>query len=482
MKKAAAYIRVSTEEQTEYSPQSQLKAIRDYAQRNDILLCEEYIYIDEGISGRTAKKRPSFQKMIKTAKEKTKPFDVILIWKFSRFARNREDSIVYKSMLRKQCGIDVISVSEQLSEDKTSVLIEAMIEAMDEYYSLNLAEEVRRGMSEKFSRGGVISPPPFGYRMENGSFVPDELKSGIVGMIYRDYLRGLSMREIAVKLNDMGILTDKAKSFEARTVEYILTNPVYTGKLRRRRGRRDSGDRFYADKGTVEFAEGSHIPLINEDIFSEVQEKIRLNKRHYGNNENIASADYMMKGLVHCGSCGSRLVLQRISQCLQCSKYAKGLCGISHGISLKKINAAVLNRVCNDFAELTFNVKKEAEIAAEDSEVLNSAIENEKRKLCRIRNAYCAGVDTIEEYIQAKSLCIDRIKSLSLRLEKAESRREGYSCALFGIELLRRDDIGEGIKNIILGSMIDGIIYDKENYKLRIIYRNYNPLPSAPPS
>lgn len=167
MKTAAAYIRVSTEDQVEYSPDSQLKAIRDYARKNDMILPEEFIFVDEGISGRKAAKRPEFMKMIGTAKIKPKQFDVILLWKFSRFARNREDSIVYKSMLRKQCGIEVISISEQLGEDKTSILIEALIEAMDEYYSINLAEEVRRGMTEKAQRGEVVSTPPFGYDVKD---------------------------------------------------------------------------------------------------------------------------------------------------------------------------------------------------------------------------------------------------------------------------------------------------------------------------
>ena len=177
MKTAAAYIRVSTDDQVEFSPDSQLKAIHKYAKDHDFILPEEFIFVDEGISGRKADKRPSFQRMIGTAKLKPKPFDVILLWKFSRFARNRQDSIVYKSMLRKQCGIDVISISEQLGEDNTAILIEALIEAMDEYYSVNLAEEVKRGMNEKFSRGGVVSQPPYGYKMQDGVFVPDETTS-----------------------------------------------------------------------------------------------------------------------------------------------------------------------------------------------------------------------------------------------------------------------------------------------------------------
>ena len=93
--------------------------------------------------------------MIGLAKRKPKPFDVILVWKYSRFTRNREDSVVYKSMLRKELNIDVISISEDVGDDKMSILFEAMIEAMDEYYSINLAEEVKRGMTEKAKRDGA---------------------------------------------------------------------------------------------------------------------------------------------------------------------------------------------------------------------------------------------------------------------------------------------------------------------------------------
>ena len=162
LKIAAAYIRVSTDDQIEFSPDSQLEKIREYAARNNFLQPDEYLFLDEGISGRSTGKREAFNKMISLAKSNPKPFDVILVWKYSRFARNREDSVVYKSMLRKQCHIDVISISEPIGDDKMSVLFESMIEAMDEYYSINLAEEVKRGMTEKAKRGGVLSVPPYG--------------------------------------------------------------------------------------------------------------------------------------------------------------------------------------------------------------------------------------------------------------------------------------------------------------------------------
>ena len=132
MKKAACYIRVSTDDQLEYSPDAQLREIKKYAANHDMQLDENFIFMDEGISGRKTRNRTAFNTMIGTAKITPKPFDVILLWKFSRFARNREDAIVYKSMLRK-LDIEVISITESIGDDKMSILVEAMIEAMDEY-------------------------------------------------------------------------------------------------------------------------------------------------------------------------------------------------------------------------------------------------------------------------------------------------------------------------------------------------------------
>ena len=119
----AAYIRVSTHDQEEYSPDSQLRLIRDYAKSNGYVLPDEYIFKDDGISGRTAQKRPGFMSMIAAAKEKPRPFETILVWKFSRFARNQEESVVYKSLLKKEKGIDVISIYEPLMEGPFGGLI-----------------------------------------------------------------------------------------------------------------------------------------------------------------------------------------------------------------------------------------------------------------------------------------------------------------------------------------------------------------------
>lgn len=335
---AAAYIRVSTEDQIEFSPDSQLKRIQEYADSRHIRLPDHLVYVDEGISGRSAENRPAFLSMIRAARQKPRPFDQILVWKFSRFARNRQDSIFYKSMLRKECGIDVISVTEQLSGDPTSILIEALLEAMDEYYSINLAQEVRRGMNEKFSRGGVVSIPPFGYSMGADRYEIDPDKAPALQLIFMEFLNGKNFRQIADELNERGEKTLRGNPFQPRTVRYILENPVYTGCQRR----------HLEENSTLSIVRGRHDPLISEEAFLAVQERLcALEQRHIPKGRS-APADFMLRGLVRCSHCGSTLTLAQKGNSLQCCRYARGQCPESHSISLKKLNQAVLAQIARD--------------------------------------------------------------------------------------------------------------------------------------
>ncbi len=471
MKTAAAYIRVSTEDQIEFSPDSQLKAIRKYAKEHDLILPEEFVFADEGISGRKTDKRVQFQRMIGTAKLKPKPFDVILLWKFSRFARNREDSIVYKSMLRKQCGIEVISISEQLTEDKTSILIEALIEAMDEYYSLNLAEEVKRGMSEKFSRGGVVSQPPFGYRMQDGIFFPDETAAPIVQMIFEDYLSGVPVRQIARKLNEMGITSRHGNPFENRTVEYILTNPVYLGKLRRSlTGNRS--DRYHEQDQCVD---GQHQPIITQEVFDAAQAKRADTKKMYKKYaRHDQPVQFMLKGMVRCDHCGGTLIMSSTGKYLQCHNYGRGKCKVSHAISIPKINAAVIAKIREDLADPGFEsrvIKQNAPKPAESP--IPALIEKEERKLERVREAFEAGIDTLEEYRQNKQRITERLSALRAELTEAAPAPDISAFrgrAETSLTTLTDPCASEIIKNQTLHTFVDQIIFMKPSGRIEIVY------------
>lgn len=334
MEIAAAYIRVSTTEQAEYSPESQLRLIHDYAEKNGLLLPEEFVFQDDGISGRTAAARPGFLRMIALAKRKPRPFSVILLWRFSRFARSREDSVVYKSLLRRQCGIEVVSVGEPLGTDKNALLIEALIEAMDEYYSLNLSEEVRRGLGEKRRRGEAITPPAFGYKMIEGRLCPDQ-NAPIVREMFAAAAAGNNPLAIAQRLSLQGHKTLRGRPFDARAVRYILQNPLYCGYLRQREG---ASWREY---------KGIHLPLVQEALFRQVS-----NELAYATPLRTPPAPegFPLLGLLRCSVCGGRITRAGGGR-LQCAAYAKGLCKSSHSVSeaaiLSRVKARVLCDLCD---------------------------------------------------------------------------------------------------------------------------------------
>lgn len=471
MKIAAAYIRVSTDDQVEYSPASQLEKIQDYAKRNGYILPTEFVFTDEGISGRTTSKRPAFNRMIGFAKTKPKPFDTILLWKFSRFARNREDSIVYKSMLRKQCGIDVISISENVGDDKMSVLIEAMIEAMDEYYSINLAEEVKRGMTEKVHRGEAVAVPSFGYEIENGIYIPNKDTAPLVKKIFANYLSGVSMRTIATGLNDCGYRTRRGNTFEMRTIRYILNNPVYIGKIRWTPTGRTR--RNFENPDTL-ITEGIHEPIIDIATWNMVQEKLRASSKTKYLRDTSAKVPYMLQGLVRCSACGATLCMSAKHNTLQCYAYAHGKCSSSHSISIKKINKMVLNLLDETVSVRDF--KLEVLPQTTDAKDYSALINKEKRKLERVKNAYENELYTLEEFKQSRKEIADKIAGYKKHLvqnsqpDEASARKKLQCKILNVLPALRSPAIPETDKNMILKSFVKRIVFYRSSCSVDIFF------------
>ena len=131
----ALYARVSSNRQdVDLSVSAQLRVLRDYAEKNGYVVAREYV--DEAESGRIAD-RPQFREMIDEGSRPNAPFQVILVWKFSRFTRKRWHAVAFKSMLRKR-GIKVVSITEHADDSPTGKLMEAIIESVDEFYSENL--------------------------------------------------------------------------------------------------------------------------------------------------------------------------------------------------------------------------------------------------------------------------------------------------------------------------------------------------------
>lgn len=474
MKIAAAYLRVSTEEQDEYSLDSQLKLIREYANKNDYIVPDDLVFVDDGISGRTVKKRSAFQAMIAQAKEKDRQFEAILLWKFSRFARNQEESIVYKAALRK-LGVSVVSISEPLPEGPFASLIERIIEWMDEFYSIRLSGEVKRGMLEKASRGEPVSVAPFGYCLEEGKLLPSA-DAAVVQGVFADYAGGEPMRVIARRLADRGIRTRRGNVPDNRFVEYMLHNPAYIGKIRWSKEGRAASLRDY-DNENILIYDGNHEPVIDIELWNAVQKRLEETRRKYGRyaRKNEA-AGYMLKGLIRCSACGSTLAKQgSVSPTLQCHSYAHGVCRVSHYIPIKRANEAVITALENAVETQRFNIEAPAVKKSASGTDYDKLIRMEQRKLERVKEAYENGIDTLEEYAEKKN----KLQAAIARLEADAA--EAQPAAVFDaaayaervanvLAQVKDPSLSEQSKNDVLRSVLSKIVYDKATQHLFLYF------------
>ena len=473
MQTAACYIRVSTDEQTEYSPDSQLKLIRDYAAKNDICLLEDYIFAEDGgKSGKNMTKRTEFMKLIALTKKKPKPFDIILVWKFSRFARNQEESIVMKSMLKKN-DIDVISISESIPDGPFGSLIERIIEWSDEYYLINLSQEVKRGMQERASRGDPVCPPPIGYDMKDGKYVPNCDTEAVRGM-YEDYLNGVGCRAIALKYSAMGVRTKRGNELDNRCIEYILRNPVYIGKIRWSVSGRAASTRHYDDPNIM-VIDGTHEPIIDSQTYGKVQDKLNEQKRRYAKYQRPEQeVRYMLKGLVRCGNCGATLVASNSkTPYLQCHNYGRGICKVSHSILIKKLDQEVIDyltdiAISGEFTVEPLNKKKPKAKTVDYKRIL----ENETSKLERIKQAYLSGVDTLEEYKTNKAQILAFIEKVKSEMECAEPERPEVNIEQYRqkirdvLSIVTNEKETAEIKNRALRTIISKIVFKKSENRL----------------
>ncbi len=476
MKTAAVYIRVSTDDQIEYSPDAQLREIKKYATNNDMIINDKFVFVDEGISGRSTKSRPAFNKMIGTAKTKPKPFDVILLWKFSRFARNREDAVVYKSMLRKQLGIEVVSVSENIGDDKMSVLIEAFIEAMDEYYSINLAEEVKRGMTEKALRGGLQTTASFGYdKKKEQPMIINELEAPWVKYIFERYLAGDSQWKIAQDLSARGVRTKRGNKFDNRGIEYILNNPIYIGKVRWTPAGKTVGKRIYDSKDTI-IKHSDHEPIISEDLFNQVQELLAAKKKSRKKYQKPTELKkHWLSGIVKCSDCGSSLTYQRSTNTFQCYKYAKGQCRHSHSISARKLEEAFIIGIEQVTIDDEFIRANKVVTKTSDTTLMEKQIKRLEGLFERAKIAYLEGIDTIDEYKVNKTKIAKEIDAAKKALDQAQPKEdlpsvEEVQDKIDNLAKLLKSDIDNATKNLAIAQIVDKSTFDKVNNKLDIFF------------
>ncbi len=322
--KVALYARVSSEKQdVDLSISAQLKALREYAGRNGYEIIKEFV--DQAESGKTTA-RPAFREMIGFARVKQSPFEIILVWKLSRFARNREDSIIYKSLLRKH-GIQVISINEPVDHTPSGRLLEGVIEVIDEFYSANLSQDVVRGMREcvvrGFYPGGCV---PYGYKIikvKDGETVRSKLDSDpstapLIQRIFRECVEGKGLKEIAKGLNRDGLTTRAGRDWGTTSLHHILRNRACTGVLAwDRRKRRNIGDGL-----TPLRIEDAWPAIIDQNTFDQAQTKL-ASRAPRVTHPRVVHSEYILSGMIRCKQCGTSL----IGHAVKSGKFFYYMCG-----------------------------------------------------------------------------------------------------------------------------------------------------------
>jgi len=418
--------------------------------------------------------------MIATAKSKPKPFDVILVHKFDRFARSREDSVVYKSLLKREAGIKVVSTTESIEDDKFSVILEAMLEAMAEYYSLNLAEEVKKGMTEKAHRGEYQTTPPFGYTMEEKKLVVIPEEAAIIRLIFEKFTsKEMSMRGLALHLTSLGVKTKRGNDFHNRTITYILNNPVYMGQVRWTPTEKAKYNFNHPDSVVTD---GKHEAIISRELWEKAQEILKRNKElfPYKVRDDAVKVTWL-HGLVHCGSCDKRLVRANGLN-MQCNGYSKGKCKTSNSIKYTVLENLTLEALQRDFTapiELTIAPKRIDNINSAEYDYIDRQLGTFDAKLERIKTAYKDGIDTLDEYRANKIYLEEERENLIARLREIKETllptvedEEPVQKRIKDVHTLLTDEATPfNIKYETANFLIDKITYEKEAKALRLKYK-----------
>ncbi|WP_259176514.1 recombinase family protein [Mycetocola sp. BIGb0189] len=306
-KRAVSYLRVSTREQAErggreegFSIPAQRDANKKKATSMGAMVVKEFV--ERGVSG-TSTNRPALQAMLRYLEEEQATIDYVIVHKVDRLARNRADDVTLNARFD-ELGIRLVSTSENIDQTPGGILLHGIMSSIAEFYSKNLSNEVKKGMTEKVRSGGSVGRAPIGYlnvrHIDDGREVRtvevDLKRAPLVTWAFKTYATGdWSVRSLTDELIKRGLTMAKTtklpeKPVETRQVHQILTNPYYLG--------------IVSYKGAQ--YPGNHEPLIDQETF----QKVRGILKSKINGERTITHGHYLKSTLYCGECGMRMIVQ----------------------------------------------------------------------------------------------------------------------------------------------------------------------------
>ncbi len=279
---AVIYARYSSDNQREESIEGQIRECTAFAEKEGIKVIRHYI--DRALTAKTDN-RPDFQQMIEDSKKGL--FDAVIVWKLDRFSRSRSDSAIYTQQLRKN-GVRLISATERIPDGSGGILLESTLVAVAEYFSVELAEKVVRGMTEnvlkgKFNGGCV----PLGFKVNSeGYFEKDEKLAPIIVEVFERYNSGQSITEIRDWLIGIGVKNSLGNMINYNNIHLLLRNRRYIGENK-------SGE-------TITY--GIIPVIVPKELFDSVQTKLQKSQKAPAAFK--ADEKYLLTTKIFCGHCG----------------------------------------------------------------------------------------------------------------------------------------------------------------------------------
>lgn len=285
--RARLYGRYSSTNQREESIEGQFRECKEYADRNGLIVTWEYA--DRALSGKFSETRAQFLRMIKDAEKGL--FDVLLVYKMDRFARNRYDAAVYKNKLKK-AGVKVVSVRENIPEGAEGIILESVLDGFAEYFSANLSENVRRGAKDSALAGKFIGGQvPYGYKIIDGAFVVDEPRAAVVREVFQRFVAGDTFKEICASLNARGFRTLKGQEFSRGSISSILGQEKYAGIY----------VYSFSDGDSVQLNDAVP-PILSRELWE--ASLARRQKSKHAPRLGTGQEKYALTGKIFCGHCG----------------------------------------------------------------------------------------------------------------------------------------------------------------------------------
>lgn len=447
--RAVLYARYSSSQQRHESIEAQIRAMKAYCKYKNITIVDTYI--DEAKSATTAQ-RPAFQRMIADSKLGT--FNIVLVHKLDRFARNRYDSAVYKWELKKN-GVSVYSVLENLDDSPESVMLEAVLDGLSEFYSKNLGREVMKGLKETALQckhtGGQ---PPLGYDVDSVTrqLIINEAEAEAVRLIFSMYAEGKGYSAILDALYEKGYKTKNGKDFMKNSLYSILTNPKYQGiyVFNKSSAKSITGTRnthLLKDNEEIISIEGGCPQIVNQETFAKVQCRIDANK-HTGGKLN-AKHSYLLSGKVFCKECGRAMVGNARHSGRNKLLYVTYKCpSKKHSCSNKEINRNYLEQYVIELLEgHIFNVASMKQIARKIDQERSNGTDIREEQAKAINEKLAETENAIANITAAVAIGM-KFESLLGKLAELEEEKARLEASL--IRLSSQGNVEDEAKEILI--------------------------------